>query len=211
MLDQQANTKATIILREIITGGIVGDLSATTVLAQDATPTATVASGTYWFDNTINSLDLYKVAGGAYAPTSATYSSTEPTGASAGDVWVDTTLAAENQANERAYPKLYVRNTGNTAWVLHDNTDQTTNTGVLFADIDDTAGGGAPIAGAPNANVYPAGMLVVNMAQLGEMVQVIMQMVADVLADMHNVVLLQLQCKRLLLVQILEIHSTSTA
>ena len=165
LLDQQANTKATIILREIVTGGIVGDLSATTVLAQDATPTATVASGTYWFDNTINSLDLYKVAGGAYAPTSATYSSTEPTGASAGDVWVDTTLAAENQANERAYPKLYVRNTGNTAWVLHDNTDQTTNTGVLFADIDDTAGGGAPIAGAPNAAVYPAGMLVVNMAQ----------------------------------------------
>ena len=172
VLDQQANTKATIVIREILTGGTIGALSATTVLAQNDTPTATVASGTYWFDNTINSLDLYKVTGGAYVAASATYSATAPTGASAGDIWVDTTLAAENQANERSYPKIYVRNTGNSAWVLHDNTDQTTSTGVLFADIDDTAGGGAPITGAPNPAVYPAGMVVVNMAQSKNTVRV---------------------------------------
>ena len=100
-------------------------------------PTATVASGTYWFDNTINSLDIYKVDSG-YAALVPTYSTTAPTGPSAGDVWIDTTLAPENQANERAYPKVYVRNTGNSAWVLHDNTDpNNTPTGVLFADIDD--------------------------------------------------------------------------
>ena len=170
LLDQQADTKATIVIREVLTGGVVGAISATTVLGQDATPTATVASGTYWFDNTINSLDIYKVDSG-YAPVAATYSATAPTGPSAGDVWIDTTLAAENQANERAYPKVYVRNSGNSAWVLHDNTDQTTSTGVLFADITDTAadatngGKATTIAGAPNSAVYPAGMIVINMAQ----------------------------------------------
>ena len=35
----------------------------------------------------------------------------------------------------------------------------------MFADIDDTAGGGAAITGAPEAVVYPDGMLIVNMAQ----------------------------------------------
>ena len=171
LLDQQANTKATIVIREVTTGGAVGDLTATTVLAQAATPTATVANGTYWFDNTINSLDIYKINSGNYTTTSATYSTTAPTGPGAGDVWIDTTLAGENQANERAYPKLYVRNTGNSAWVLHDNTDQTTSTGVLFADVTDTAGdttnGGnaTTITGAPAAAVYPDGMLVINMGQ----------------------------------------------
>ena len=170
LLDMQANTKATIVVREITTGGAVGHITATTVLAQAATPTATVSNGTYWFDNTINSLDIYKVDSG-YAPVTASYSTTAPTGPSAGDVWIDTSLAAENQANERAYPKVYVRNTGNSAWVLHDNTDQTTSTGVLFADITDTAGdnsnGGkaTTISGAPNSAVYPAGMIVINMAQ----------------------------------------------
>ncbi len=170
LLDMQANTKATIVIREITAGGVVGAIQATTVLAQAATPTATVANGTYWFDNTINSLDIYKVDSG-YAPVTGTYSTTAPTGPSAGDVWIDTTLSAESQANERAYPKIYVRNTGNTAWVLHDNTDQTTSTGVLFADITDTAGdntnGGkaTTITGAPASAVYPAGMIVINMAQ----------------------------------------------
>ena len=59
LLDMQANTKATIVIREITAGGVVGAIQATTVLAQAATPTATVANGTYWFDNTINSCLLY--------------------------------------------------------------------------------------------------------------------------------------------------------
>ena len=170
VLDQQANTKATIVVREIVAGGAIGHITATTILAQSATPTATVADGTYWFDDTINSLDIYKVDSG-YAPVTAVYSTTAPTAPGAGDVWVDTTLAGQNQANERAYPKIYVRNAGNSAWVLHDNSDQTTSTGVLFADITDTAGdntnGGkaTTITGAPSSAVYPAGMIVVNMAQ----------------------------------------------
>jgi hypothetical protein len=164
VLDQQANTRGTLLVREI-TAGAPGALTTTDIIAQDGTPTATPATGQYWFNNEIDKLDLYRVAGGAYVATSATYSTTEPTGASANDIWVDTTLAAENQANERAYPKIYQRNGANNAWVLHSNSDQSTSNGVLFADIDDTAGGGAPIAGAPNAAVYPTGMVVVNMTQ----------------------------------------------
>ena len=62
VLDMQANTKATIIIREITTGGVVDAIQSTTVLAQnDTLATATVASGTYWFDNTINSLDICQV------------------------------------------------------------------------------------------------------------------------------------------------------
>ena len=170
LADQQANTRGTIIIREIGASGTVVALSSGDINAQANTPTATAATGQYWFDNTINSLDVYVVDSG-YAPVTPTYSTTEPTGPSAGDVWVDTTLAAENQANERAYPKLYQRNAGNTAWVLHSNSDQTTSNGVLFADITDTAadatngGKATEITGAPSSGVYPAGMLVVNMAQ----------------------------------------------
>ena len=38
VLDMQANTKATIMIREITTGGVVGHITATTVLAQNDTP-----------------------------------------------------------------------------------------------------------------------------------------------------------------------------
>ena len=177
LLDQQANTRGTIIVREVGAGGTVVALPSGDVLAQNDTPTATASNGQYWFDNTINSLDVYVVDSG-YKTVTPTYSTTAPTGASAGDVWVDTTLAAENQANERAYPKLYQRNAGNTAWVLHDNSDQTTSNGVLFADITDTAadatngGKATTITGAPASGVYPAGMLVVNMAQSKNTVRV---------------------------------------
>lgn len=170
LLDQQANTRGTIIVREVTTGGAVGALTTPDLIAQANTPTASPASGQYWFDDTINGLDIYTVDSG-YAPVTPTYSATAPTSTSAGDIWVDTSLAGMNQANERAYPKIYKRNVGNSAWVLHDNTDQTTSNGVLFADITDTAGdnsnGGkaTTITGAPSSAVYPAGMIVVNMAQ----------------------------------------------
>ena len=173
LLDQEAATAAVIVIRPITTGGAVGaDLTAgayTTALAQAAIPTATPTTGTYWFDDTLNSLDVYKVDAGGFTPVTPTYSSTAPTGPSSGAVWIDTNLAAINQTNERAYPVIKVYN--GAAWVTHDNTDQTTTTGVLFADITDTAGdtsnGGSAtvITGGPNPAVYPNGMIAVNMAQ----------------------------------------------
>ena len=169
LLDQQANTRATIVIREVVTGGVVGDLTATTVLAQSATPTGTLATGTYWFTNQIDKLDLYVVNSG-YEPVVPTYSTAAPTGAALNDVWIDTTLSAEGQTNERAYPNIKVYN--GSAWISHDNSDQTTTTGVLFADITDTAadasngGKATEIVGvAPASGVYPQGMIVVNTAQ----------------------------------------------
>lgn len=163
LLDMEAATKSVIILREVISGGAPGALTATTVLGQQPLPTVPLPDGAYWFNNKIDKLDLYKITGGSFAATSATYSSTTPTGPAAGDVWVDIALAGPGQVNERAYPNIKVYS--GAAWIQHTNTDQTTTTGVLFADIADVYGGGSPIAGAPNASVYPAGMMVVNMAQ----------------------------------------------
>ena len=138
---------------------------ASSILAQIAAPTATATTGQYWFDNTIDKLDIYVSAGSAWTTAAdVQYSTTAPTtdgtgnALADGDVWVDTTLATST--NARDYPKIYQHN--GAAWVKHSNTDQTSANGVLFADIYE---GGSPISGAPDAVVYPDGMLIVNMAQ----------------------------------------------
>ena len=148
-------------LFKVSTAGAPEALGGTTT-ASIGLPTATAASGQIWFDNTLDSLSVYKQSGGAWVSATPTYASSAPSAPSAGDVWVDTTLAGYNQANERDYPKLYVRNSGNTDWVLHSNSDQTTERGVVFANYKD--GSGNALSGAPAANVYPAGILLVDMA-----------------------------------------------
>ena len=170
LIDQQGNTRATIVIREVAAGAPAA-LTAPDVQAQAAMPTATAATGTYWFDNDIDALDIYQVNGADYTPVTATYSQTAPNSPSAGDIWVDTLQAAENQTNERDYPKIYRRNAGNSAWIKHSNTDQSTSNGVLFANITDTladatnSGNATVISGAPSALVYPNEMIVINMAQ----------------------------------------------
>ncbi|MEK9907298.1 MAG: hypothetical protein VW540_05915, partial [Gammaproteobacteria bacterium] len=89
------------------------------------------------------------------------YGTTEPTQNKAGgalqadDVWIDTS------AIERDRPKLYKYN--GSAWILHDNTDQTTQDGVLFADFTDqdrtalASGAITAITGAPDYQLYPQG------------------------------------------------------
>ena len=152
----------------LVVSGAGAPTAISTMLAQIAAPTATASTGQYWFNNTIDSLDIYVSVGPSWtAATDVQYGTTAPTtdgtgnALADGDVWVDTTLATA--ANARDYPKIYQHN--GAAWVKHSNTDQTSANGVLFADIDDTAGGGAAITGAPEAVVYPDGMLIVNMAQ----------------------------------------------
>jgi len=133
-------------------------------------PTATAAAGQVWFNNTLNSLSIYKQTAGAWVAATPTYASTAPSAPSAGDVWVDTTLAGYNQANERDYPKIYVRDSGNANWVKHTNSDQTTERGVVFANYKD--GSGTPLSTAPDAVVYPAGILLVDMANSANTVRV---------------------------------------
>lgn len=155
-----------IVLQRVDDAGAPEVLDAYAKYAQNDEPTATAASGQLWFDDTIDSLDVYVVNGANYDAVTPTYAKTAPTGPSNGDVWVDTNLADFGQQNERDYPKIYVYNTGLSQWILHNNTDQTTERGVLFADITDTLGDAStPISDAPDALVYPDGMIAVNMAQ----------------------------------------------
>lgn len=141
-----------------------------TAYAQDAEPTGNPANGALWFNNTRTDLDILVRGSGAWERVAATniqYSVTEPTqniggGAlTAGDIWVNT------GAVERSRPALYQWN--GTAHVLHDNTDQTTQDGVVFADFTDqtrvalVSGAITAITGAPDYQLYPAGMLAVNM------------------------------------------------
>lgn len=144
----------------------------TNLRASVSFPTQTANDGDVWFDDTLNSLDIYTVSSNSFVPASSvTYGSTAPTSPAGGDIWVNTLLADTNQPNERAYPDIRVYNTTLGAWVEHDNTDQTTNRGVLFANVTDTAadtsnaGGATVITGGPDPLVFPDGMVVVNMGQ----------------------------------------------
>jgi hypothetical protein len=118
----------------------------------------------------------------ATAPTTQTDSSQSPL--VYGDLWIDTS-DLEN------YPVIYRWSSvnGNDEWVQIDNTDQTTENGILFADarwapngttdpitdpIPPIATGSTPLItsnyldlDAPNASLYPQGMLLWNTRRSG--------------------------------------------
>tara|TARA_R110000868_G_scaffold14088_10_gene65901 strand:+ start:1442 stop:3904 length:2463 start_codon:yes stop_codon:yes gene_type:complete len=166
LLDLDANTNALIIVQTITASAPATLSSYTTKFVQTSTPTATATTNQLWFDNTINALDMYVINAGDFDAVTPTYATTAPAAPTNGDVWVNTSNAASGQLNERTYPAISVYSSGLSAWVSHDNIDQTTERGVLFADISDTAAdASSPISGAPSATVYPDGMIVVNMAQ----------------------------------------------
>lgn len=170
LLDLDANTSGLISIQRVDATGSPEALSAYAKKLSDSEPTATPANGQLWFDDTLDSLDLYRVSSGGYTPVTATYQTGAPNNPSTGDVWVDTSNAAESQSAEREYPVIKVYNS-TLGWVAHSNTDQTTARGVIFADITDTAGDdtdagqATSLSTAPDALVYPDGMIAVNMAQ----------------------------------------------
>ena len=123
-------------------------------------PTSNPVDGTLWYDTNLTA-DMYIAEndGGtmkwfAYANSKDTFTagnvntgpngeasglrdlqmvSSEPTKQSDGtalengDIWID--------SNElEAYPKIYKYNTGTSAWVLIDNTDQSSSSGIKFGD-----------------------------------------------------------------------------
>jgi hypothetical protein len=188
LLDLGANTTATIELQRVSSAGAPQSMASYTKAVQTSLPTATPTAGTVWFDDTITTtssgttvgyLDLYKVTINGYQPATATYSSSAPTAPSNGDIWINTSNAGFGQSAERSFPVINVYNSGAGIWVTHNNTDQTTNNGVLFTDVTDTAsdnsnaGYATTIADVtPDHSVYPAGMIVVNMAQSKNTVRV---------------------------------------
>ena len=182
--------------------------------ASASAPTALAEDGALWYSSVIDEVDLmihngsewvgylydgssglsstaapYYNATPANAPSAAgpIISATEPDNDSrpdgnnlvTGDIWIST-------ADLENFPKIYRYNSalaGN-KWVLLDNTDQTTENGVLFADARWSTNGGTATshtagdiedmiasdyldADAPDPALYPKGMLLWNTRRSG--------------------------------------------
>ena len=137
------------------------------VTAQTAQPTGTPVNGTVWHDGDINELAIFEVAvdGGVQKwkkATNVTYTSSAPAVGADGDYWIDT--------DATGYPVIYRSN--GTAWVVKDNTDQSTSNGVVFGDITDldSAAGSYVLAadvlaGGPNPLLHAEGTSAVNMCR----------------------------------------------
>ncbi len=140
----------------------------TSLERQSVAPTGTVADGTYWYDPSFSVDLLINDGTGAWAELSGTLhvQSSEPTSLSANDIWVDTDV--------EDYPVIYRRNTGDTAWVLVDNTDQTTSAGIVFADarVDSDQAANNLDSDAPDPLLYPGGLLLWNTRASGRNVKV---------------------------------------
>lgn len=140
------------------------------VYAQDDQPIGTPTPGTYWYDPTVTDLDILLHDGSNWNrvnESKITYSTTEPLTPSDDDIWVET------DGTDEQYPKIYRYSSVAAQWLLYDNTDQTTERGVIFDNFTvigrNTIPNG-PISGfnlldmAPDYQLYPTDMLAVNMA-----------------------------------------------
>ena len=175
-----------------------------TYTASATQPTSDPANGTSWYYSVIDEVDIMIHDGtdwkgyqnvtsdargfnlGNTDPNGPIVSATEPTtqtdGTSlvVGDIWVDSS-DLEN------YPKIYRYQTVDSVnqFVLIDNTDQTTENGILFADarwstdgsVDVITGTRSTIKNlltsdyvdldAPDSSAYPRGMLLFNLRRSG--------------------------------------------
>jgi len=151
----------------------------TTLLVQNDEPTGDPEVGTMWYDSTIDDLDIYVNDGGSWVNLDSDqkiYSSTVPSfradgnALQDGDVWIDT--------NESEYPVLYKFNSTSSSWEIHENSDQSSEYGVLFSDLSIESGTtditeyATPPSPNNNAVLYPTGMLAVNMPKSGNTVKV---------------------------------------
>lgn len=188
-----------------LTGGIIlSNWVALTYTASISAPNQDPATGTNWYYSVSNQCDIMIQSGGAWKgyqtvsndtrgmvlsstdPNGPIASASEPTKQSDesplvyGDLWIDTS-DLEN------YPviKRYTEVDGVAQWVTLDNTDQTTENGVLFADARWGSNGNIdPVtddiptikslltssytdADVPDATLYPEGMLLFNTRRSG--------------------------------------------
>jgi hypothetical protein len=194
---------------EGVRAGLDGDLILSNWVALDYTASAVApdqdpASGRLWYYSALDQVDIMIQNGGAWVgyqtvtndirgfnlsqtnPTGPIISATAPTLQTdgtplvQGDLWVDTS-DLENYPRLRRWQEV----NGSLEWVLIENTDQTTENGVLFADARWAPNGTtdpitAPIPtiqsllsssyldpDAPNASLYPTGMLLWNTRRSG--------------------------------------------
>jgi len=171
-----------------------------TYTASATAVTALTADKTLWYSSVVDEVDMmihngttwvgYQDSTAPYYQASASdktdpkgpiVSATEPTLQSDstalknGDLWIST-------ADLENYPKVYKYNGSTLTWVLVDNSDQTTEDGILFADARyNTNGANSATAGtieallsnnfldpdAPDPALYPKGMLLWNLRRSG--------------------------------------------
>lgn len=124
--------------------------------SSDAPVTGTLADGTLWYDSLVSSdnIDLLFNDNGTWASYTGdvVVTASEPTTATDGDIWVDSS-DLEN------YPQMYKRVSG--SWVAIDEADQETADGIIFADFR-AAANEALDADAPQVSLYPYGILAWN-------------------------------------------------
>jgi hypothetical protein len=173
-----------------------------TYTASTSQPSADPVTGTLWYYNAVDDVDVmihdgtdwkgYQTLAAdargydltATDPEGVLVSASEPTAQSDGtalvngDLWINTS-DLEN------YPALYRYDAGDADWTLIDNSDQTSENGILFADARwDTDGTTNPITGdlplitdlltsnytdldVPSAALYPRGTLLFNTRRSG--------------------------------------------
>jgi len=178
-----------------------------TLTASDDAPSSLAADGQLWYNSVVDEVDImvhdgnswrgYRVAYPDSDPMGPIVSATEPEKQSdgsplvEGDLWVST-------ADIENYPLIYRYNGVTLKWVLLDSSDQTTENGVLFADARyNTAGANSGTAGdivdllssdyvdgdAPQAALYPRGMLLWNLRRSGFNVKRFVRNYVDINAD----------------------------
>lgn len=184
--------------------------------ASEDPPQSLPANGRLWYNSTLDQVDIMIHNGyrwvGYLDPTSPYYNSdvdfqTDPNGPIItatkpltqsdgstlrhGDIWIDTS-DLEN------YPSMYRWDGFNLTWVPVDNTDQTTELGVIFADARyNVSGASSDVPGlikdmlysnfidfdAPDPNLYPRGMMLFNTRRSGFNVKKFVRNYIDIDAD----------------------------
>jgi hypothetical protein len=181
------------------------------IVASSDAPTTEAADGQLWYSSMVDEVDIMIHNGTTwvgylnYADTEDTntegpiVSATKPktqtdgTALSNGDLWIDTS-DLEN------YPSLYKFNAGQRKWIPVDSGDQTSESGIIFADARWAINGGDTDAqtestiqelltsnfldfDAPDPALYPRGMLLWNLRRSGFNVKRFVRDYVDVLAD----------------------------
>jgi hypothetical protein len=206
---------AGIYLASLWTATVGGSAFAT---ASTDAPTTIPADGTLWYNSIIDEVDILINNGSAWVgyqydgntgisndaapyydngldPNGPIVSATRPTSQSdgtalaAGDLWIST-------ADLENFPLIYMWNGDFLRWDLIDNSDQTSENGILFNDarwsvdgltaepssIVDLLGSDFVDPDAPDPALYPRGMLLWNLRRSGFNVKRFVQNSIDVLA-----------------------------
>ena len=153
-----------------------------TYTCSDTEPTTEAEEGTYWYNNSFNVDIMINQSGDTWVGYQNYYPNTDPNGPILsgsqpstqsngnplveGDIWIDT-------SDTENYPLIYRFKSTKNNWVVIDNTDHITPSGIVFADArQDNGSGDSSVSAllvsnfvdpdAPNPELYPDGTLLFN-------------------------------------------------